>query len=110
MRKYYYQKFKTSTKVYVTGNLSLGGTVDDNYSLGHKLHGNYMVDLVRKHVEANRLPKDSTGIYLILTSDDVEETYRYGDGKMCKDYCGYHLTGNFRDGKTFYFAMVCVID
>ena len=106
MRKYYYQKSRTSPKVYVTGKLSVKGVVDNKYTLGSKLEHDALSDLVRFHVKKGDLPQDSTGIYLILTSGDVEEIYKFGDAKMCQDYCGYHLTGNFTNGEKFFYAMV----
>ena len=109
MRKYYSQKDINSEKVYVRGNMSVKGIVDDEYSLGYKLEGDALSDIVRNQVNKGALPQDSKGVYLILTSDDVKEVYRYGDGEMCVDYCGYHLTGEFTDGSIFYFAMVGVL-
>jgi hypothetical protein len=106
MRKYYSQKDENSEKVYVNGKLKLANVIQDHYSMGRKLDGDAIPLLIRFHVESGALPKDSTGIYLILTSDDVEEEYRLGHAKMCKDYCGYHLTGKFHDGNVFYYAMV----
>jgi hypothetical protein len=106
MRKYYYQQDQNSTKVYVSGKLKLANTVDDMYSMGRRLVRDAIPNLINTHVKKGNLPKDSAGIYLVLTSDDVQEEYRLGGAKMCRDYCGYHLTGNFPDGNLFYYAMV----
>lgn len=106
MRKYYSQKDINSKKIYVEGKLKLAKWVDDNYSMGRNLEKEALPHLIRTHVKNGYLPHDSTGIYLVLTSDDVEEEFRLGGAKMCRDYCGYHITGNFDNGDIFYYAMV----
>ena len=106
MRKYYYQSDLNSAKVYVQGKLKIAKAVDDYYSLGTNLKGDALIRLVRSKVDNRIFPQDSKGIYLVLTSEDVREECRVGKAAMCKDYCGYHLTGNFTDGSTFYYAMV----
>lgn len=104
MRKYYSQEDENSERIYVNGTLKLEKSIDDNYSMGRSLANGDIPLLIRTHVEDGFLPKDSTGVYFVLTSDDVEETI--GGARMCDDYCGYHLTGTFSDDDTFYYAVV----
>ena len=106
MRKYYSQKDINSEKVYVKGKLRLIKSVDDPYSLGRNLNNDALPRLINSKVQNGMLPKDSTGIYIVLTSDDVQEECKMGKARMCRDYCGYHLTGNFTDGSIFYYALV----
>ena len=106
MRKYYFQEHDTAPKVYVTGKMYLGAVLHDHYSIGKNLSGYALPHIIKRHVKRGSLPKDSTGIYLVLTSDDVSEQWKDGDDAMCVDYCGYHMTGNFRDGSIFYYAQV----
>jgi hypothetical protein len=106
MQKYYYQESETSPKVYVSDELRLVNTTQDLYSLGKRLSGEALPTIIRSQVESGALPKDSTGIYIVLTSSDVYEEISLGGAFFCSEYCGYHLVSNFTSGERFYYAMV----
>ena len=65
--------------------IKLAGQTTDNYSRGKALTDQDVVTIVATAQAANRLPKDATGIYVVLTSADVNET-----SGMCSRYCGWH--------------------
>ncbi len=71
----------------VTGNASLAGQVNDNYSQGTALSDSAVEAVVAAHA-GHDLPMDTDGIYFVLTSADVNETSGF-----CTSYCGWHTHG-----------------
>jgi hypothetical protein len=106
MREYYFQANETSPKIYVNGNLKFVKSVEDNYSRGTSLKGNDIPDIIREQTDSGALPKDSSAVYLVLISGDVQEEIKLGGFRFCREYCGYHVTDNFTSGERFYYAMV----
>lgn len=80
--------YKTNTSYSgVSGNLGAASEYTDNYSQGSSLSDKQVAAVV-SHAIANGLgPKtgDSNGIYMVLTSSDVNETSGF-----CTQYCGWH--------------------
>ncbi len=76
---------------HVSGAISLASQANDNYSLGSALTDNDIQSIV-----AAQNPSDTNGIYMVLTSADVNETSGF-----CTQYCGWHThaTINGRDIK-----------
>jgi hypothetical protein len=74
-----------STYTGVTGNLSYGGSTSPGYSLGTSLSDSSIRSLVSTAISTGALPKNSNGVYLVLTSADVNETSGF-----CTQYCGWH--------------------
>jgi hypothetical protein len=106
MQKYYYQESETSPRVYVSDDIRLVKTAEDPYSLGKDLRGEAIPQIIRSQVEQGTLPQDSKGIYVVLTSSDVQEEISLGDARFCSEYCGYHMVSNFSTGERFYYAMI----
>jgi hypothetical protein len=75
----------------VSNAIAVGGTFIDNYSHGRRLADGDVLDIVSR---VN--PTDVDGIYVVLTSGDVDETSGFGSS-----YCGWHnhATVNGRDIK-----------
>jgi len=69
----------------VSGNLVLAGSTTDSYSLGTNLTDLGVQMVVENAISNGSLPQDQNGIYLVLTSADVNETSGF-----CTSYCGWH--------------------
>lgn len=72
----------------VTGSLHFGGSVFNNYSAGKRLRDSNVQQVVASAISSGALPKDSNGIYFVLTSSDVSE-----QSGFCTRYCGWHTHG-----------------
>jgi hypothetical protein len=93
-KSYYSQNPSTGQKVYTTGPLTLGKYITNNYSNGKTLTINTIVNIIYNAMKVGKLPYDSNGIYVLLSSPDVTE------GSFCSQYCGYH--SYFTAGTTNY--------
>lgn len=87
----------------VSGHLNFGGHVFDNYSAGTKFGDRSLPGIVSRAIGAG-LPNDPNGIYLILTSSDVNETSGF-----CRTYCGFH-THNTILGNDLKYAFIGNVD
>ena len=67
----------------VTGNLTLGGAIFDTGSQGTRLSNSKLSNIVTRSF-TNGLPKDTNGVYVVLTSSDVSER------GFCSSFCGFH--------------------
>ena len=65
------------------------GSTNDNYSQGNNLSDAGVQAVVSSAISSGRLPKDSNGVYFVLTSADVNETSGF-----CTQYCGWHTHGS----------------
>jgi len=72
----------------VSGNLALAGSTTNNYSNGTRLSDNAIKSIVSSAITSGALPKDTNGVYFVLTSSDVRETSGF-----CSIYCGWHTHG-----------------
>jgi hypothetical protein len=72
----------------VNGTFSVGGSYTDKYSQGSNLSDRKVAAIVSNSITGGHLPKDSNGIYFVLTSSDVAETSGF-----CSRYCGWHTYG-----------------
>jgi hypothetical protein len=68
----------------VSGFLNLAGSTSDAYSFGSNLSDADIQNIVASHAGVD-LPLDDNGIYMVLTSSDVNETSGF-----CVQYCGWH--------------------
>ena len=68
-----------------SSSFALVHSVSDNYSHGKSLTDAAVQAIVASEIQSGRLPKDSNGIYMVLSSSDVNETSGY-----CTKYCGWH--------------------
>jgi hypothetical protein len=60
----------------------------DNYSHGAALSDSAVQAVVSGAINSGKLPKDTNGVYFVLTSSDVNETSGF-----CTQYCGWHTHG-----------------
>jgi hypothetical protein len=82
----------STTKTYVTKTVNLAGCTVDNYSKGNSLGfvaGKSVPDIVNLALQSNKFISDPQGIYFVLTSSDVTETFG-GGSNFGTVYCGYH--------------------
>jgi len=72
----------------VSGTFTVGVEATDSYSQGTKLSDRKVASIVANAINSRALPKDSNGIYFVLSSSDVAETSGF-----CSRYCGWHTYG-----------------
>jgi hypothetical protein len=64
-----------------------GGSINDSYSQGTSLSNYHIAMIVGDAIINGSLPPDPEGIYVVLTSADVDETSGFGT-----QYCGFRST------------------
>jgi len=67
---------------------SSSNSTTDNYSQGTSFGDAGVKAIVSDAITSGKLPKDSNGVYMVLTSPEVKETSGF-----CKLYCGWHTHG-----------------
>ncbi len=76
----------------VSGNVSTPATgahqVSVGYPNGRRLSDATIQTIVTNQISSGALPKDTNGLYFVLTSSDVTETSGF-----CTQYCGWHTNG-----------------
>jgi hypothetical protein len=72
----------------VSNSVHFGGSANDNYSLGSSLSDRDIQTIVSNAITSGALPKDTNGVYFVLTSADVSETSGF-----CNSYCAWHTFG-----------------
>jgi len=72
----------------ITNSVTYAGSTTDNYSHGTRLSDSAIQAVVSSAITSGRLPKDTNGIYFVLTSQDVTATSGF-----CTRYCGWHTHG-----------------
>jgi len=72
----------------VDNSVVYGGSTTDNYSQGTALSDAAIQTIVSSAITSGRLPKNTNGIYFVLTSQDVNATSGF-----CTQYCGWHTHG-----------------
>ena len=76
------------SNVHVSNSVNFAGSATDNYSRGTALSDSAIQAIVASAITSHALPKDSNGVYFVLTSADVNETSGF-----CTVYCGWHTHG-----------------
>jgi hypothetical protein len=72
----------------VVNQVSYGGSTTDNYSRGTSLSDSAIQGVVSDAIVSGRLPKNTSGVYFVLTSADVTASSGF-----CTQYCGWHTYG-----------------
>jgi prepilin-type N-terminal cleavage/methylation domain-containing protein len=85
---------------HVSGLVHYGGSTTDNYSHGTSLTDAAIQAVVSSAITANKLPKDTNGVYFVLTSADVNASSGF-----CTQYCGWHTHGTI-SGSDIKYAFV----
>lgn len=88
----------SGTKV---GNaIAYRGSTTDNYAQGKSLSDANIETIVANAISSGALPKDTNGVYFVLTSSDVNETSGF-----CTQYCGWHTHGTI-SGSDIKYAFI----
>jgi len=69
----------------VSGKFALAESTNDYYSRGLRLSDASVAAVVANAIATRALPKDTNGVYFVLSSSDVSETSGF-----CSQYCGWH--------------------
>lgn len=91
----YYQG--SAPRQFVSGAVRYLGSTADNYSQGKDLTDASVQAVVGSAVASGSLPKDTNGVYFVLTSSDVSETSGF-----CTAYCGWHTFGTISNSNIKY--------
>ena len=81
-------------------SFSNSNSTSDNYSLGKNLTDANIKTIVTNAISSGRLPKDTNGVYFLLTSSDVTATSGF-----CTQYCGWHTHGTI-SGSDIKYAFI----
>ena len=80
--------YKNGANQFISNSFAYAGSTTDAYSKGTALTDADVQTIVSAAITANKLPKDTNGIYFVLTSADVNATSGF-----CTQYCGWHTHG-----------------
>ena len=80
--------YYNGSNVHVSNSVSFAASTTDNYSQGTALSDAGVQAVVSSAITSGRLPRDTSGVYFVLTSADVNETSGF-----CTHYCGWHTQG-----------------
>ena len=86
----------------VSGNLNLGGAIFDTGSQGKRLTNSRLSNIVTRSF-SNGLPKDTNGVYVVITDSTVSEQ------GFCSSFCGFH-TAQTLSGTDIKWAFVGNVD
>jgi len=98
--------FNSNTTYYDGSNTNVMNSVvfkdstTDNYTRGSALSDSDIQGVVSSAITSGRLPKDTKGVYFVLTSADVNETSGF-----CTQYCGWHTHGTI-SGSDIKYAFI----
>jgi hypothetical protein len=81
--------YTNGSGTHVMNAVAYGGSTTDNYSRGTSLSDAAIKGVVSDAINSGRLPKNTTGVYFVLTSSDVNATSGF-----CSQYCGWHTNGS----------------
>jgi hypothetical protein len=87
--------YYNGSNVHVTNHVALGASSNDNYS-----HGTSLSDSSIQAIVAATNPTDTNGVYMVMTSADVNETSGF-----CTQYCGWHTHATI-GGRDIKYAFV----
>lgn len=76
------------SNTHVSNIVTFGGSTVDSYSAGTSLSDSAIQGVVSRAISTNALPKDTKGVYFVLTSADVTASSGF-----CTQYCGWHTHG-----------------
>jgi len=85
---------------HVTNAVHYAGSTTDSYSQGTSLSDSQIQTVVSSAINSSRVPKDTNGVYFVLTSSDVTASSGF-----CTQYCGWHTHGTI-GGSDIKYAFV----
>lgn len=80
--------YYNGSNVHVSNSVAYRGSTTDNYSHGTTLSDSAVQAVVSSAITSGRLPKSTSAVYFVLTSQDVTESSGF-----CSQYCGWHTHG-----------------
>lgn len=80
--------YYNGSNAHVVNSITYGGSTTDNYSRGTSLSDAAIQGVVSDAIVSGRLPKNTAGVYFVLTSADVTASSGF-----CTQYCGWHTYG-----------------
>jgi len=89
-----------SLNAHVSNSVQYAGSTTDSYSHGTSLSDADIQAVVSSAIAGNRLPKDTNGVYFVLTSADVTASSGF-----CTQYCGWHTHGTI-SGSDIKYAFI----
>lgn len=89
--------YYNASSTHVTNSVLLKGQTNDSYSQGKNLSDAAVQAVVSHAISTGALPKDTNGVYFVLTSSDVNETSGF-----CTQYCGWHTYGTINGSNIKY--------
>jgi Phosphate-induced protein 1 conserved region len=84
----------------VSNSISYNGSTANNYVQGKSLSDASIQTIVSNAISSGALPKDTNGVYFVLTASDVNETSGF-----CTQYCGWHTHGTI-SGSDIKYAFI----
>ena len=81
----------------ISGGVSLVKETADAYSRGSRLRDADILTIVNSAISSGKLPYDTSGVYFVLTSSDVNESSGF-----CTKYCGWHTSATPTAGRVRY--------
>jgi hypothetical protein len=92
--------YYNGASTHVSNSVAFADSTTDNYSNGTVLTDSGVQTVVSSAITSGRLPKDTNGVYFVLTSADVNESSGF-----CTQYCGWHTHGAI-SGSDIKFAFI----
>jgi hypothetical protein len=80
--------YYNGSNVHVSNSVAYKSSTTDSYSHGTTLSDSAVQAVVSSAITSGKLPKDTNGVYFVLTSSDVNESSGF-----CTQYCGWHTHG-----------------
>jgi hypothetical protein len=77
--------YTSGNGTHLSNSVAFKGSTTDSYSQGTSLSDMSVATIVSNAIKSGKLPKDTNGVYFVLTSADVNETSGF-----CSKYCGWH--------------------
>jgi hypothetical protein len=88
------------SNVHVSNSVTLSGQASVGYTYGTNLSDSQIQSIVSDAITSGALPKDTQGVYMVLTDKTVGESSGF-----CTQYCGWHTHGTI-GGSDIKYAFV----
>jgi hypothetical protein len=89
--------YYNGSNAHVVNSVTFGGSTTDSYSRGTSLSDSAIQGIVSDAITSGRLPKNTSGVYFVLTSADVTASSGF-----CTQYCGWHTYGTISSSNIKY--------
>lgn len=89
--------YYNGSNAHIVNSVTYSGSTTDNYSHGTSLSDSAIQGIVSDAITSGRLPKNTSGVYFVLTSADVTASSGF-----CTQYCGWHTYGTISSSNIKY--------